>query len=143
MADRPFRLALAGSGDLPLDRTARHVVPWLTKASRVLLRRPKTKGRPPGGFERMTAKLAAILNVEVEWCSPEGSERGQAFLRDLEMVAKADFVVCFFSVPSLEGGTGHVVDAAMNKGVPVEAWFIDADGEAERIGEYNPFEDGP
>jgi hypothetical protein len=91
----------------------------------------------------MVAKLAPILGVEVEWCAPEGADKGQAFVRDLDMVTKADFVCCFFSVPTLEGGTGHVVEAAMSKGIPVEAWWVDADGEIERIGEYNPFEDGP
>jgi hypothetical protein len=143
MADHPIRIALAGSGDLPLDRAARHVLPYVTKATKVLLRRPKTKGRPPGGFERMVAKLAGILGTEVEWCVPEGSEKGQAFVRDLDMVTKADYVITFFTVPTLEGGTGHVVEAAMSKGIPVEAWWITADGEAERIGEYNPNTDGP
>jgi len=138
-----LRIALAGSGDLPVDRTVRHVVPYLTKAKVVLLRRPKTRGRPPGGFERMVVRLADVLGVNVQWCIPEGNDRGQSFLRDLDMVTKADQVVGFFSVPTLDGGTGHVIEAAMSKGIPCEAWFVDADGEIERIGEYNPFEDGP
>lgn len=139
----PIRIALAGSGDLPLDRAAHHVLPYVTKATKVLLRRPKTRGRPPGGFEKMVAKLAEILGTEVEWCAPEGTEKGQAFIRDLEMVSKADYAICFFSVASLEGGTGHVVEAAMAKGIPVEAWWITPDGSAERIGEYDPSTDGP
>ena len=51
----PLRVALAGSRDLPLDRTARHIVTRLAalpEGSRILLRRPKTVGAKPGGFEQ-------------------------------------------------------------------------------------------
>ena len=141
-----MRLALAGSRDLPLDRTARHVVLRLTElppGSSILLRRPKTKGSPPGGFEQMCAKLAKIFGIEVEWCVPEGTGREQVFVRDLDMVTRADRAMTFFPTPQMTGGTGHVVEAAWTKGVPVEAWHVDADGEAERIGEYDPLTDGP
>lgn len=140
---RPFRIALAGNSDLPLDRTARHVVPWLVKAGTVLLRHPKTVGRQPGGFEQMISKLAGALGVGVEWCKPEGSEKGNTYNRDLDMVERADFVICYFTTPAMDGGTGHVVEAAMAKGVPVEGWWVDPDGDVTRIGEYDPTEDGP
>jgi hypothetical protein len=143
MPARGLRIALAGNSDLPLDRTARHVVPWLVKAESVLLRHPKTASRRPGGFEQMVAKLAVPLGVEVIWCRPEGSDKGNTFIRDLEMVRKADFVICYFTTDQMDGGTGHVVEAAMNSQVPVEGWWIESDGTAVRIGEYNPFEDGP
>lgn len=143
MPARPLRIALAGNSDLPLDRTARHVVPWLVKAGTVLLRHPKTRGRRPGGFEQMVAKLCDPLGVEVEWCQPEGSEKGNTFIRDLDMVSRADFVIAYFTTDQMDGGTGHVVEAAMSKGIPVEGWWIDVDGGAVRIGEYDPAEDGP
>lgn len=143
MGDPRFRIALAGSRDLPLDRVARHTIPHVSKAAKVLLRHPKTRSSKPGGFERMVAKLAGILGTEVEWCKPEGSDRSQTYMRDLDMVSKADYVVAYFTVPTLEGGTGHVVEAAMSKGVPVEAWYVQPDGELERIGEYDPSTDGP
>jgi hypothetical protein len=141
-----MRVALAGSGDLPLDRTARHVLMQLTKlpdGSSVLLRHPKTKGRPPGGFERMVARIAAPLRIEVVWCRPEGAGRDQVYHRDLNMVTRADYAVAFFTTPEMVGGTGHVVEAAWAKGVSVEAWWITPDGSAERIGEYDPATDGP
>lgn len=141
-----MRVALAGSGDLPLDRTARHVLVRLAelpKGSVIFLRHPKTKGRPPGGFERMCARIAAPLGVKVEWCKPEGQGREQVFLRDLDMVTRADYAVAFFSTPEMVGGTGHVVESAWSKGVAVQAWWITPDGQAERIGEYDPANDGP
>ena len=143
MPTRGLRIALAGNSDLPLDRTARHVVPWLVKAESVLLRHPKTQSRRPGGFEQMVAKLAVPLGVEVIWCRPEGSDKGNTYIRDVEMVRKADFVICYFTTDQMDGGTGHVVEAAMAANVPVEGWWIESDGSAQRIGEYNPFEDGP
>jgi hypothetical protein len=109
----------------------------------VLLRHPKTKGRHPGGFEQLSARLAGVLGIEVQWCKPEGSGREQVFVRDLDMVTKADYAIAFFPTPAMDGGTGHVVEAAWNRGVAVEAWWIDPDGEAVRIGEYNPNVDGP
>src|SRR5678815_529380 len=143
MPARPLRVALAGNSDLPLDRTARHVVPWLVKAGTVFLRHPKTRGRKPGGFEQMVAKLAAALDVEVVWCRPEGSDKGNTYIRDVDMVSRSDFVIAFFTTEVMDGGTGHVVEAAMSKAIPVEGWWIDSDGEAVRIGEYDPSQDGP
>lgn len=141
-----MRVALAGSGDLPLDRTARHVLTRLAElpeGSTVFLRHPKTKGRPPGGFERMCARIAEVLGVEVVWCKPEGTGREQVYHRDLDMVTLSDHAVAFFSTPEMTGGTGHVVEAAWSKGVAVLAYWITPEGEAERIGEYDPATDGP
>lgn len=143
MPSRGLRIALAGNSDLPLDRTARHVVPWLVKAESVLLRHPKTAGRPPGGFERMVAQLAVPLGVEVIWCRPEGNEKGNTANRDVAMVRQSDFLIAYFTTEEMDGGTGRLVEIAMSCGVPVEGWWIESDGSAQRIGEYNPFEDGP
>lgn len=141
------RVALAGSRDLPLDRTAPHIVKRLAglpDGSTVFLRHPKTKGGHPGGFEQMVAKIASILGrIEVVWVKPDGVGREQVFLRDLDMVTLADYTVAYFPTPAMTGGTGHVVEAAWSKAIPVEAWWIDADGEAVRIGEYDPSADGP
>ena len=143
MPARGLRIALAGSSDLAVDRTARHVIPWLLKAESILLRHPKTASRRPGGFELMVSKLAATLGVEVIWCRPEGSEKGNTYIRDLDMVRKADFAIGYFATDQMDGGTGHVVEAAMSCNVPVEGWWIASDGSATRIGEYDPFKDGP
>lgn len=143
MPARGLRIALAGNSDLPLDRTARHVVPWLVKAESVLLRHPKTKGRRPGGFEQMVSKLAVPLGVEVIWCRPEGSEKGNTANRDVDMVRKADFVIAYFTTEEMDGGTGRLVEIAMACGIPVEGWHIESDGSAQRIGEYDPTRDGP
>lgn len=91
----------------------------------------------------MCAKLAKILGVRVEWCQPEGSGLGQAFVRDMEMVTRADYAIAFFPTPEMTGGTGHVVESAWAKGVAVQAWYVTPDGELERIGEYDPAADGP
>lgn len=91
----------------------------------------------------MVARLAVPLRVEVEWCRPEGNEKGNTFIRDVEMVSRADFVIAFFTTEQMDGGTGHLVETAMAKGIPVEGWWIDSEGEAVRIGEYDPLSDGP
>lgn len=137
-----FRIVLAGNRDLPMAKIPRLVVEQLVDARKVLLRRPADARRPIGRFERTVAGMAQALGVEVEWWSPEPGGREQVFLRDLDMVGKADRVVAFFSEAELTGGTGHVVEAAMTKAVPVEAWWVWDDGTTVRIGEYDPWSDG-
>lgn len=138
-----FRVCLAGSRDLPLAKMPRHVVEQLVDASVVLLRSPRTPGSLPGTFERSVAKMAQALDIEVQWHKPEPGGREQVFLRDLEMAGKADRVVCYFATEDMTGGTAHVVDAAITRGAPVEAYHVSTDGTLTRIGEYDPLSDGP
>lgn len=136
-----LRIAFAGSRDLPLPRIPRHVVEQLVRARKVLLRRGRNT--QPGAFEVMVARMAETLGIEVEWCAPQEGGRSQVFLRDLEMVGKADLVVCFFPTSEMTGGTAHVIEAAMTKGATCEAYWIDEKGRSSWIGGYEPGTDGP
>ena len=52
-----------------------------------------------------------------------------AFDRDRQMVKGADRVIAFFPEEKfMEGGTGHVVQCALEAEVPTEAWAQTADG---------------
>ena len=141
-----MKLALAGSRDLPLDLTARHVLQQLVDLppqSSVLLRRPRSPKRRIGSFELTCAKLAKILGLGVEWWPPAEGGRESVFVRDLDMVSRADLVVAYFPSAEITGGTGHVVEAAWSKGAPVKALWIRPDGSEELIGAYDPGADGP
>ena len=61
------------------------------------------------------------------------------FFRDIEMVSKADLVLCIFHEGQpMEGGTAHVVEKAQDKRVPVYAYTSDDDGRWTRLGEWDP-----
>jgi hypothetical protein len=91
----------------------------------------------PGEFEAVMSHIARGMGFEVDWYEPEPGGRDQTYRRDFELVGAADRIEAFFVLERpLEGGTGHVVEAAIAKGVAVNAWGIDARGELERIGEW-------
>lgn len=138
-----LRICLAGSRDLPLLKMPRLVVAQLVRARKILLRHPRTAGALPGLFEATVAKMATALDIEVGWFLPEPGGREQVFLRDLAMVGKSDLVVAFFSSAVMDGGTAHVVEAAMARDVTVEAYHVDPDGMTHWIGGFDPGADGP
>ena len=102
----------------------------------VLLRRGNKAH--PGNFELQMAEIAVGLWMGVEWVAPdpEGG-RGATFLRDVDMVTRADVVLCFFGGLEMSGGTAHVVEAATDKETPVYAWGFDG-LQFSRIGEHDP-----
>jgi len=74
----------------------------------------------------------------VEWFEPEPGGRDQTYRRDFELVEAADQVIAFFDAEHImEGGTAHVVEAAMMRNIPVSAWSIDDRGLIERVGELD------
>jgi hypothetical protein len=107
----------------------------LPRDSTVLLRSPRKSD--PALFERNVAVMAETMGLVVEWFAPDDGGREQNYLRDFELVATADRVECFFAQETpMEGGTAHVVEAAITRNVPVYAWTIDEQGNIDRLGEY-------
>lgn len=97
----------------------------------------------PGKPEFALASAATIMEWPVEWFQPEPGGRDQVFYRDIEMVSKADVVLCVFdSTAPMEGGTAHVVEKAQDRGVPVYAYTAIAGEEWKwvRLGEWDPGE---
>jgi hypothetical protein len=52
------------------------------------------------------------------------------------MTRRADLVLCYFSLPRMEGGTEHIVEKALDAQVPVYSWGLDRD-HFVRIGEHD------
>jgi nucleoside 2-deoxyribosyltransferase len=84
------------------------------------------------------AVLAKTMGLGVYWYKPQpGEGAGATFNRDAAMVRRADYVLAFFDEDhAMEGGTAHVVDAALNAMVPVYAWTLDPAGRLARLGEW-------
>jgi hypothetical protein len=57
-----------------------------------------------------------------------GGGRAAVYLRDYDLVDQASHVYAYFRADKvMEGGTGHVVKAALDRNIPVEAWTISDD----------------
>ncbi len=79
----------------------------------------------------------AGFHVHAEMYLPPGTDRRDVFLRDYEMVRDADRVIAFFSTYLfLEGGTGHVVKAALDRDLPVKAFSLGEHGDVEVVREF-------
>jgi len=135
-----MKVAVVGSHTLQPKEVVLHLraaLNTLPKGAQVLLRRGRTS--PPGDFELLTQALCLNLHLDVEWCIPDEGGREAVFLRDVEMVRQADAVVAFFS-PDLmmAGGTGHVVEKAMDADRAVYAYSVLDQHRVDWVGGNEP-----
>jgi hypothetical protein len=91
-------------------------------------------------FEMALHIMCVMLDVRLEVHKPEAGGRKATFIRDIEMVESADVVLCVFSSEHpMEGGTAHVVEKAMDAGVPVYSYTCEPDSHVwKRLGEHDP-----
>lgn len=93
--------------------------------------------------ETMAANLAGEVCLDTYWVRPLRRDRAANFDRDYSLVETADRVMAFFHKDRvMEGGTGHVVQAALVRGIPVEAWTHDESGTLTSIGSDEGFDVG-
>jgi len=95
----------------------------------------------PGRVESAIATAAKLMDWPIEWFVPEPGGRDQVFFRDIEMVREADVVLCVFTeTDPMAGGTGHVVEKAIDRRVPVYAYTADIENPRvwHRLGEWDP-----
>ena len=143
-----MKVVIAGSRRLPKGQAPRLLIRFLAALPEdaiILMRRPASIDAMPGMFEIDVSGLASILHLDVEWFKPAPTDRhpGRAsvFLRDIEMVRKADLVVLFVTPEEVEeayAGTMHLLDKAMDEDRPVYAYSVDREGVIKRVGEYDP-----
>lgn len=128
-----MKVLFAGSRSLELNgRVAAHLFAKLhglydpARPVTVLLRKPTA--RPLRPFEALVSSIATALGYEVKTFSPGPGGRAATFSRDVEAVAAADRVIAYFPADDeMEGGTGHVVDKALDQERPCEAYVLDGD----------------
>ena len=130
-----MNVVIAGSTETPLTSIGKVLEILIQEMSRnnpkpprILLRRGLHSAISP--FEAYVAELARLSGLEVQWCYPDrrGGREG-TYVRDAHMVQMADHVIAFFTPETLmAGGTGHVVQKALDKEIPVSAYEVDEDG---------------
>ena len=134
-----LRIAVVGAS--ALDVVPDNLLYFLTDgtaASTIVYLRRGLKSKP-GMFERLVASWCREMgHPEVRWVLPDPElGAGSVFLRDNELVAASDLVLAFFAPGHhMEGGTGHVVERAIDSGVPVYSWVVGDD--ISRVGESDP-----
>lgn len=81
--------------------------------------------------EMTVFQLSLNYGRAIRQFQPEGAGRQGVYRRDYRLVESATKVVAFFPLDRfMEGGTGHVVKAALDRGITVEAFAITDDGSA-------------
>lgn len=119
-----MKVAFVGSRAVEVEEIVDHLLRTLVSLpgdTVVLLRRGRKT--PAGDFESLTQALCLQLHINYEWCIPDEGGREAVFQRDISMVDKADAVVAYFAPESVfDGGTGHVVEKAMDADRPVYAY---------------------
>jgi hypothetical protein len=136
-----MRVIVAGSRKLPPGSStfAQPLLDVLTGDDLVLLRAPKTGS--PGTFEKVIAAYCAYRDVPSRWMRPEPNEenpgRVSVYIRDMDMVAKAESALLFFSPDDVaEGysGTMHLLDKALDADIKVDAFTVDKEFTVVRFG---------
>lgn len=126
-----MKVIIAGSRNLPQGSStfAFPVVDALKEDDAVLLRHPKFG--EPGHFEFIMAAYCRYKGVPFEWVKPEPSEenpgRVSVYLRDLDMVDRADAALLFFSHDDATGGnsgTMHLLEKALDADIKVDAFVV-------------------
>ena len=86
--------------------------------------------------EGLVIRLAGQLDKHVHVFKPTtGTGQKATYHRDNQMVAAVDGIYAFFPEDKvMEGGTSHVVEAALRDGVPVTAYSVATDGSIMEVG---------
>lgn len=101
----------------------------------VAVRVPRGSDEPSGALERFVAEISPGLGRVVTRCRAATNKKGDVYKRDYEMVEQAVEVLAFFAPDQeMEGGTGHVVQAALARSIPVEAYRMGETGHPELLG---------
>jgi len=99
------------------------------------VRVPRGSDEPSGALERFVSEIAPGLGRTVNRCRASTNTRGDVYKRDYEMVEQAVSVLAFFAPDrEMDGGTGHVVQSALARGIPVEAYRMGETGLPELLG---------
>jgi hypothetical protein len=98
-----------------------------------------TRATRETGVDALVIEICRIAGRECKTYPIEGPSRGGAFVRDLKLIADADKIIAIFAPDRvMEGGTGHIVNKALDERKEVEAYTIDDTGELVLVGGNNP-----
>lgn len=92
--------------------------------------------RPASAVEEMAQRIGdRIGRVVTGVPTIIGSGKSGTYLRDNVMVERSNHVYAFFIDGQMSGGTGHVAQAAIDRGIPLTAYKLDPMGHIMEIGD--------
>jgi len=99
------------------------------------VRVPRGADEPTTPLERFVAQIGPSLGRVIDRNRADTNQKGDVWRRDYDMVEHAVAVLAFFAPDQeMEGGTGHVVQAALARNIPVEAYRLGETGRPELLG---------
>lgn len=122
---------------LPTVETISVLASFLAETSGWVGVRKSRSGIAASALEEATLKLCPRLGRSCAGFGPEGYGKAGVFRRDYDLVGSADRVIAFFSDTLIDGGTAHVVHAAIQKGIAVEAWALTDSGTLQPIASHD------
>ena len=130
---------IVGSSDLPLSTEIVSAVAAIfseaSPAEAFGVRAPFDEDDVASPVERLVESVADKLGRRVIRFSPTKGGRAAIYHRDYDLVTEATEVLAFFSPErEMDGGTGHVVKAALDRGVKVDAYGVRPDGTLVYLG---------
>lgn len=141
-----MRVVIAGSRALPGGQAPRLLIRFLAALSdddRVMLRRGANT--PMAHFESDVVNLCDLLHLTWDYWAPKPTEKNpgrvSVFIRDIEMIDKADLVLLFITPQEAEegySGTMHLMEKALDMDRPVYAYSVAEDGKVKLVGDYDP-----
>lgn len=91
------------------------------------------------GVDQFVRAACEYLGREYTVYEVDGPARGGSFVRDLNLINDSDRIIAVFDPERvMEGGTGHIVNKALDERKEVEAYTVDDSGELVLVGGYNP-----
>lgn len=129
--------AIVGSSSLPLS------VSLISSVAAILAQtdpeelavRASSSGDPASATELLVDQIGQARGRSIIRFSPGPGGRQAVYHRDYDLVESSSAVYAFFDTDNeMEGGTGHVVKAALDRGIPVEAYSITPEDEVRLIG---------
>jgi len=126
-----MKVIIAGSRALPQGSStfAFPLVDALGEDDTVLLRSPKFG--EPGHFEKVMAAYCRYKDVAFEWIKPQPTEdnpgRVSVYVRDMDMVDKADSALFFLNKEEAEAGnsgTYHLLEKAIDADIKIDAFTV-------------------
>lgn len=133
------KLVIVGSSDLWVTPEIVSIVlgkVMTTEPGTVLgVRAPRSANTPVTQLEKFIWEVGTSLDRVAHMFIPISNKKSDTFKRDYELVEGALGVLAFFAPDQeMEGGTGHVVQAALARDIPVEAYRMADSGHPELLG---------
>jgi hypothetical protein len=112
------------------------IVAMLPEDAEVAVRGPKALDGFASTLEEWAYRITAATGRDPRVYRPvEGNGRQSVYMRDYDLVDMSEHVYAYFAPDHImEGGTGHVVKAALDRHIPVEAWTINDEGQLVLVG---------